>query len=1026
MTGGPISQALENELRELARQHGIVVWLDRDDVYTEFADDLGQRARDGAFPVPVFGFRRSYLELMLALEPLETGVSMTPLIVHMPGHTEDDMARTPLYELYRAGRRHRRALATLVRETASGRVPGAAIDSFLATPALTLRAADEWLARHGADNPDGDADGPRGPDLSLHSGAALYDALQPGQALARSLTEPGTMAAVWRRARDVLGLDPKSRDDLAGRLGIASGFSGSPGDDAPSAHPVSLASDAGLILAGWAMCTEFVHDLQHAPYDEWLAPLQHLSKAHVTACRQLAAHVRDRYPSGYQRIAGEVEDSLVQSRIHAKAHELGSVDTFRFEDQRILQAALDALGSEHYKGALDWAEGRLDGKSFWASRDVERGIAWQQVAYAARLGLAVQAESDLLRGARSVGEACARYSERGYTVDHAHRVLEQSRNADPAPVIDELAPLRERLNQLRHVYRAWADDQARRFNALCRTEGFLPEPELMQRTLFDQVVKPLTADGPVALFMVDGMRYEMGEQLGRMLSTSSTGAGANPGDVQLDARLAELPTVTEVGMNALAPVADGTRMTVAFTARSSKAPTIAGLRTSEMLVNTPESRRKAMHARVGGDTCPPFKLDKLCEQDVTSLKRGIARARLIVVHSENIDKAGESGVGSSVFERELQRLRAGWRLLREAGVHRFVFTADHGFLLQDRDTRAPRRHGSKTTPRRRHLISNDAIERDREITVSTRDLGYRVHVPRSRSKSSAAVNADINADQARYLVFPDDAAPFDVGQRAKGFVHGGNSLQERVLPVLIVRHRHALGGDTVRYQLHVERSKPVLGMYCLRAKIVQLGQTSLGYSRSQTLELTLSCPGDSRVHAEVRDVRDERGLSRQEGGLVLAPVEHWFELFFRLTGPQESRVQVQLGPPTPSAALAPVVSDGRFDVTIRPAASRPDRSQVATESTTGSVASATARPAAGSTTGGDAWLKDLPDGGVRAVFRHLAAYGSVDEAEATSMLGGPRPYRRFSRRFETYTAYAPFGVRVDMSSGSKRYVRGER
>lgn len=49
--------------------------------------------------------RGSYLELMLGLEDLEDGVGMTPLIVHVPGHTENSIAETPLFELYRAGRR---------------------------------------------------------------------------------------------------------------------------------------------------------------------------------------------------------------------------------------------------------------------------------------------------------------------------------------------------------------------------------------------------------------------------------------------------------------------------------------------------------------------------------------------------------------------------------------------------------------------------------------------------------------------------------------------------------------------------------------------------------------------------------------------------------------------------------------------------------------------------------------------------------------------------------------------------------
>ena len=74
--------------------------------------------------------------------------------------------------------------------------------------------------------------------------------------------------------------------------------------------------------------------------------------------------------------------------------------------------------------------------------------------------------------------------------------------------------------------------------------------------------------------------------------------------------------------------------------------------------------------------------------------------------------------------------------------------------------------------------------------------------------------------------------------------------------------------------------------------------------------------------------------------------------------------------------------------------------------------------------GGDAgWLEVFPDPGVRQVFQHIENFGGVNEADATQMLGGPTKFRRFSRKFEEYAEQAPFAVRIDTSSGQKRYVR---
>ena len=137
-TLGPVSAALIEELREDARKFGVLVWLDKDGTYTKLVDGLvrtraaaphgeGREGSAGRFPFPVFAYRGSFLELMLGLDGLEDGVTMQPFVLHMPGFNEEDVAETPVYELYRSGRRHRVALPTLIRNAAQGKVVPAEI-----------------------------------------------------------------------------------------------------------------------------------------------------------------------------------------------------------------------------------------------------------------------------------------------------------------------------------------------------------------------------------------------------------------------------------------------------------------------------------------------------------------------------------------------------------------------------------------------------------------------------------------------------------------------------------------------------------------------------------------------------------------------------------------------------------------------------------------------------------------------------------------------------------------------------------
>ncbi len=108
---GPITIALEDEIQRELRDRGIVVWLDRDDHYTPFVDGLAERYQHGDFFAPVLPFRGSYLEMLRELAPYGNGLDPEPLLVHMPGHTEETIRQTPMLEVYLAGFRFRKALA---------------------------------------------------------------------------------------------------------------------------------------------------------------------------------------------------------------------------------------------------------------------------------------------------------------------------------------------------------------------------------------------------------------------------------------------------------------------------------------------------------------------------------------------------------------------------------------------------------------------------------------------------------------------------------------------------------------------------------------------------------------------------------------------------------------------------------------------------------------------------------------------------------------------------------------------------
>ncbi len=950
--GGPVSAALEAELRAYVGQKRVVVWLDQAGHYTAFVDDLIALRKAGECPFDVHGFRGSHLALMMALEGVAAGADPAPVLIHLPGFTEETVRETPLLELYAAGVRYRKALETLVTDAAAGRVKPEQIAAFRAQPDLTLAGADAWLAAL-----MNDVEGGLGTQLRAMTVTAVLDDLLSGGFVAGRVARSEDEETLWERLTAWLGLPAAWR-----------------GATLPEARP--RAEDIAFAAASWALSVEYVDDLKRPPVNAHLTGVAALPRPVVEACRGVAAHLRKVHAAFYQRTADETEALLADEVEAAKAEDLGKVDTFRFEEGKVLEAALDGLERGEWQAVAEWAARRVEGGPGDAPA---RRSAWRLVLVAARLGLAfARAGERLGAGSGGLDGAVARYVERGAAVDEAHRQLEQRRVALLYPQVTAFETLRARLDGMRRAWRAWADGWARDFNALCRSEGFLPDAALQQRTLFDEVVKPMTQEaGPTAYFVVDAMRFEMGAELFRLLD------GTAATTVHLKPRLAELPTVTEVGMNVLAPVAVRGRLAPAMT---TDAAGIAGFQAGEFRVSDPDTRRRAMHDRVGGSTCPWLTLDEVVGRESTSLKRAVAQAKLVVVHSMEIDNAGEKGVGPAVFDHVMQKLRAAWRLLREAGVRRFVFTSDHGFLLLDDSTQGAVTHGRRVDPKRRHVFSEVAADHTGEVRVGLAELGYE------------GVSGQV--------MFPETTAVFDTGRRSMSFVHGGNSLQERVIPVLTVVHRAAAGGHTLQYRIAAEARDGVAGMHCLEATVEVVAQGALDFGSTKDVELALRVPdGEGGGDGVQVELCQARGQARVVGGVVVAAVGERFEVFFRLSGDTDARVRVELHHPSAAVDVEPCVVTERFAVTA----------------TRGAVAQAgvTVRVAAGA---GGGWLSELPEG-ARQVFEHLAAHGTVTEGEVAGILGSPRAMRRFAVHFEEHARKAPFGVRIDVVEGVKRYVR---
>ncbi|WP_372716079.1 BREX-6 system phosphatase PglZ [Novipirellula sp.] len=964
---GPVSKALELELRDLIGQHDIVIWLDAGSIYTDFVDSLALMHADGKLPYAVHAFRGSHLQLLFDLRMVSSSPSRHPMVVHMPGFNRDSVKQTPILELYLAGRSFEKRYSTLVTEAATGNVTPEQIKAFLSDGETSIATADEWLA-------DMLRSGGNSIAAQLHtlSPESLLDDLLSATPMPDSVADrvdDGTdLKPVWNRLGATLGLPEEWRSDLL--------------RESQRNETEIGAKDIAFTAAAWAMAVEYVDDLDRDPVDPKLAGAAGLSTALKQACRSVASHLRGKHVKFYLRTANETENFLEVEKQSATAEDLGQVDTFEFEEQEIFNGTLAAINEKKWDLAQTWANRRLDGRSFWLQEDPQRESSWRLLLSAAVLGAAIEKAGPSLGEFHSLTDAIEIYIANGAAVDRAHRQMEQQRRSLLFPSLPRYYDVRQPLDAMRSLWRDWADAWAIEFNQFCQSYGFLPDPEYRQRDFFDDIVVPLCKNGDaVAVFAVDAFRFEMATELMDEFES------AKATTVHLNGRLAELPTVTSVGMNALAPVNHKGKMTPDV-----KNGSVRSFHSGQFQVKDPASRKRAMHEKVGGRTCPMLTLQEISGLDKKQLRRKIAGAKLIYVHSQEIDDAGEKDLGAVVFDYAMQSIRAAWQLLREAGVKQFVLTADHGFLLRDGLSEV-QSHGRKVDPRRRHVLRPPSADHEGEARVPLSDLGYE------------------GCDQ--HLFFPMGTAAFDIGNKSLNYLHGGNSLQERLIPVVTISHRVAVGGQNERYEFtDVMRKEAVADMHCVTATLTPVSeQASLGFVEGLKLTASLRPVEADGVSLELVSVRGEN--AKKQGGVAITTPGSPFEVFFRLKGNVDGRVRVELYHPAADADVTPLPLPDRFTVTVVGGVEAKTEPEIEKTPTTPIVDEIEA----------SSWLYELENDEVRQFFNHLEKHGTVTEEEAASLLGGTRQARRFSSKFEAFAEKAPFSARIDVIGGVKRYVR---
>jgi len=721
----PLHEYVAKQLAQHLRDRHVVVWYDPRREFAPFIDELrgGSAPTHGVTTVAADGvaaklaeFTGSFFEVRALIEPLVCGDTPDDVIAYVPG-IDRDRRGSVLMEMEKAGEAYEPQLKRLARNVLRQRYTDGVIDDMLKPDAVSY----EDLARASSDSTTG-------PPSILK---VLFHDAQGGDAL----------LAEWlvREERDV-DIDAKGgAGELTKLIGSRLGLEAA--GDTPVAKLRSLT--IRYVLGG-----DFRADLRCPPPASLAGVPTPRTKEQLAAVRDLARRLRVSSADAYETLADRVEAELGLRDAALPPDSLGSVDTFRFEERALLGYCGGLIAAGRFEAARVVVAEREG--SFWLERDVSRKAQWEACRRMAELGSV--AESVRAAIGKVSGDADAWVD--AYTAkDGWHRLDHAQRRLETWVASSEDDPNEKALGVVRRLYEDVCHAMAEGFTRALVKSHWTVQGALHQTRIFPEVVA--ARPKPVAYIFVDAMRFEMGLELVDRLPKSA--------EVSARPAMAVLPSITPLGMAALLPGAAGSFSVVTEGGK-------LGSRVEEAFLPDLAARKKFVAGRV--PNLVDITLDELFSLQPSKLEKRLKGAEVVVVRSQEIDHAGETGFTNQarqVMDTVIDNLARAITRLAKAGVEQSVVTADHGhfFFATDRDesmrTNAP--GGETVELHRRCWIGRGGSTPPGCVRVAASELGYA---------------SDLE------FVFPAGAAVFRAGGDL-AFHHGGPSLQEMVVPVLTVR-----------------------------------------------------------------------------------------------------------------------------------------------------------------------------------------------------------------------------------------------
>jgi PglZ domain len=396
---------------------------------------------------------------------------------------------------------------------------------------------------------------------------------------------------------------------------------------------------------------------------------------------------------------------------------------------------VDLLAEELERNAQTYKDRQ---QGFWG-KDATNRVVWGQLVELADVAAMLVQNRDAEAAWKTLQDAIDWYAGRGWQLDQAGEDL--FKEASDLP--QQLHRIRARL---RRGYLRTMDRIGRVFSELLSKS---PEKLAALPTAGEVALEELESQStPTALIFLDACRLDFGWRLAGLLNEGEPVPRAS-----VRTAIAPIPSITALGMAFALPV-KREKLHVDLSADQKTFVVTADGFDGDL--KWAEQRRKWLVAQL--DVKEWLEIADVLDGE--NLKKKGRSRKLIAVHADELD-SHDGQLKLTGADEHLRRYVQAIRKLREAGFNRVIVVTDHGFFHWqpgDHEIEDELPKGKVLWKHRRAMVGHDL----------SHPSAVRMKVPRSSLE----------------VVVPRSTSAF-LTYGALGFFHGGATLQEIVIPVVV-------------------------------------------------------------------------------------------------------------------------------------------------------------------------------------------------------------------------------------------------